>query len=63
MIKEYFHMNWGWGDNLTTCWYLAGVFECSDGYKINDGILTQDNIPHDKEYFQIHIATGIHPKK
>ncbi len=56
-------MNWGWGDNLTTCWYLAGVFECSDGYKINDGILTQDNIPHDKEYFQIHIATGIHPKK
>lgn len=60
--REFIHMNWGWGDEISRCWYLADVFDCSDAYTINNGNLTSRELNHDEEYFKVHIATDIYPK-
>ena len=62
--RELIHMNWGWGDKLSTCWYLAGVFDSSDAYKnVGTSFQRDSDIPHEKIYSGVHIATNIHPQK
>lgn len=61
--RELIHMNWGWGDQLSSCWYLADVFDCSDAYEKDGKSFHRDTtIQHDEEYSKVHIATDIHPK-
>lgn len=61
--KEFIHMNWGWGDKISSCWYLADVFDCSDAYEKNGESFHRDTIiQYDEEYSKVHIATDIHPK-
>ena len=61
--REFIHMNWGWGDETTKCWYLADVFDCSDAYTEYNGSLTYNELDHDSNFSNVHIATDIHPKQ
>lgn len=60
--RELIHMNWGWGDQLSSCWYLADVFDCSDAYNGDGKGFQREQLSHDEEYSKVHIAMGIHPK-
>lgn len=62
--KDLIHMNWGWGDKLSSCWYLADVFNCSDAYKSDKkGFQRDAEVQHDEKFSKVHIATSIHPKQ
>lgn len=70
--RKYVHMNWGWrceqninSEDLkkrSNCWYLPGVFDCSESYSVNDKNVESKSINSEEEYYYIHIATGVQPK-